>query len=543
VIPAYRPTATLPALVRALRDLGADAIVVVDDGSGPEFEEYFGALDGVHLVRHAVNLGKGAALKTALNEALVRFPGCTGVVTADADGQHDPKDIVQVAEALRQGGDALVLGVRSFGPDTPWKSRIGNNVTRVLMGLMVGQKLADTQTGLRGIPARLIPHLLRLPSSGYEFEMDMLIACKHQGLPVREVPIRTIYQDGNRGSHFHPLRDSMRIYFLLFRFSVLALSTAVLDNIVFAAAFAGTGRVGVSQIAGRLVAMIFNYAGARSAVFQSRQRHATVLPKYVALVICNGLVSYAAIQFLISHTALGAIYAKILAEGLLFLANFAIQRDFVFTRRQPRRTSTDWDRYYKTVPVTAKLTRRYTSAALIGAMKRHAGKPGISIIEIGGANSCFMDRILRETGCRSYDVVDNNRYGLELLQRRAGDQGTVRLHLRDVLELTSEMQADLVFSVGLVEHFEPAETRKAVLAHFDVLRPGGTAIITFPTPTLLYRAARRLIEAAGMWGFPDERPLQAAEVIAAIRERGEVLEQRVLWPLILTQGFVVARKN
>jgi predicted SAM-dependent methyltransferase len=119
----------------------------------------------------------------------------------------------------------------------------------------------------------------------------------------------------------------------------------------------------------------------------------------------------------------------------------------------------------------------------------------------------------------------------------------VRLHLRDVLELTSEMQADLVFSVGLVEHFEPAETRKAVLAHFDVLRPGGTAIITFPTPTLLYRAARRLIEAAGMWGFPDERPLQAAEVIAAIRERGEVLEQRVLWPLILTQGFVVARKN
>jgi SAM-dependent methyltransferase len=165
----------------------------------------------------------------------------------------------------------------------------------------------------------------------------------------------------------------------------------------------------------------------------------------------------------------------------------------------------------------------------------------MSIIEIGGANSCFMDRILRETGCRTYDVVDNNQYGLDLLERRAG--GKVGLHLRSVLDLTPDMQADLVFSVGLVEHFDTADTRRAVLAHFDVLRPGGTAIITFPTPTLLYRATRRLIEAVGMWGFPDERPLEAAEVIAAIRQRGEVLEQRILWPLVLTQGFVVARKT
>jgi glycosyltransferase involved in cell wall biosynthesis/SAM-dependent methyltransferase len=542
LIPAYRPGPALSVLVEALRMRGADAIIVVDDGSGPEFEGCFRELgDRVDLIRHAVNLGKGAALKTGLNEALVRFPDCQGVVTADADGQHDPDDILRIAAELRSAGGSLVLGVRAFGPDTPWKSRLGNNLTRTLMGLMVGQKLSDTQTGLRGIPARLIPHLLRLASTGYEFEMDMLIACKHQGCPVVQVPIRTIYEEGNRGSHFHPVRDSMRIYFLLFRFSVLAISTAVLDNLVFAAAYSSTGRIGLSQIAGRLVAMTFNYAGARSAVFQSRQRHAVVLPKYVALVICNGLISYVAIQFLIGHTSLGAIYAKLAAEAVLFLANFAIQRDFVFTRREQAGTATDWDRYYKTVPFTAKLTRRYTSAALVGAMKRHAGPAGMSIIEIGGANSCFMDRILRETGCRTYDVVDNNQYGLDLLERRAG--GKVGLHLRSVLDLTPDMQADLVFSVGLVEHFDTADTRRAVLAHFDVLRPGGTAIITFPTPTLLYRATRRLIEAVGMWGFPDERPLEAAEVIAAIRQRGEVLEQKILWPLVLTQGFVVARKT
>jgi cyclopropane fatty-acyl-phospholipid synthase-like methyltransferase len=189
------------------------------------------------------------------------------------------------------------------------------------------------------------------------------------------------------------------------------------------------------------------------------------------------------------------------------------------------------------------LTRRDTSATLVGAMKRHAAGPGMSIIEIGGANNCFLDRVVRETSCRSYDVVDNNQYGLELLERRGDNGGVVRLHLRSVLDLAPEMQADLVFSLGLIEHFKPADTRRAILAHFDVLRQGGTVILTFPTPTLLYCATRRVIEMLGMWAFPDERPLPAAEVIAAIRQRGDVVEQRILWPLMLTQGLVVARKN
>lgn len=103
--------------------------------------------------------------------------------------------------------------------------------------------------------------------------------------------------------------------------------------------------------------------------------------------------------------------------------------------------------------------------------------------------------------------------------------------------------ADLVFSVGLVEHFEPKETNAAVQAHFDLLRRGGIAIVTFPTPTGLYRITRALITALGMWRFPDERPLNSLEVISAIRERGELVWQKTLWPLMLTQHLVVARKH
>jgi putative flippase GtrA len=414
------------------------------------------------------------------------------------------------------------------------------------MRLVVGHNLTDTQTGLRGIPASIVPHLLRLPSSGYEFELDMLLACKHQACQIAEVPIRTIYVDGNRSSHFRPVADSMRIYFLLFRFSLLALLTAALDNIVFAAAFALTGSIGRSQIAGRAVAMVFNYLGAHRAVFHSKQRHATVLPKYVLVVVANGLLSYVLIRLLHAQFGLPTMAAKLSAEGLLFLLNFAIQRDLVFTKRNESPRATDWDSYYTSVPPTAKLTRKYTTGVLLDALRRYAAPgcgEGLAIVEIGGANSCFMDQILSGVPCRSYDVVDTNRYGLNLLEQRCHARHPVGLHCESVLDLQWRTQADVVYSVGLVEHFDPQMTRQAILAHFELLRPGGMAIITFPTPTLLYRAARGFIEAIGKWKFHDERPLAPEEVVAAISERAHILDRKTMWPLILTQHVVVAQKR
>jgi glycosyltransferase involved in cell wall biosynthesis len=545
LIPSYKPAEPLIVLIRELRQLGVRHLIVVNDGSGPEYQNIFreASLGGVDLVEHAVNLGKGAALKTGMNHALVKFPHCRGVVTADADGQHHPEDIVRIAQRLTENPRALVLGVRSFGDSVPFRSRLGNDVTRLLMRVVMGQKLADTQTGLRGIPAPLIPHLLRLSAGGYEFELDMLIACKHQDCTVVQEPIRTIYLDDNKSSHFHPIFDSMRIYFLLFRFTVLSLLTALIDNVVFALTFQHTASIWQSQVAARLVAMVFNYAGARRLVFHSQQRHAVVIPKYVGLVAANAFLSYALIELLHYSLHLPAIPAKLTAEGLLFFANFAIQRDFVFTRRKSKPTATDWDRYYNSVPSTAKLTRRYTTATLLDLIRQYAGDKSLKILEIGGANSCFLDSILDGVGCERYDIVDNNRYGLQLLEKRLAPNGIVHLHEQSVFSMSLDSQADLVFSVGLVEHFDAAGTRAAVLAHFDTLRRDGTLIVTFPTPTLLYRCTRRLIEMIGMWKFHDERPLTPAEVIETIRERGEVLFEKTLWPLVLTQHLIVARKT
>jgi glycosyltransferase involved in cell wall biosynthesis len=183
LIPAYRPSAGLIDLVRDLAARGMPAILIVDDGSGPGFRGIFdrvAELPKVQVLRHAVNLGKGAALKTGIHHALGEFPELTGVVTADADGQHHPADIERVAAVLTENPDALVLGCRTFDDAVPLRSRFGNILTRRLMQLLIGASLQDTQTGLRGIPAAMFAPLLRVEARGYEFELEMLIAWKHQ---------------------------------------------------------------------------------------------------------------------------------------------------------------------------------------------------------------------------------------------------------------------------------------------------------------------------------------------------------------------------
>jgi putative flippase GtrA len=546
VVPAYRPGRSLVDLVGALAEAQVPAIVVVDDGSGPEHQGVFEAVQAlprVHVLKHAVNLGKGAALKTGINHVLCALPEAAGIVTADADGQHHPSDIVRVARKLEANPQALVLGVRDFSSEVPLRSRLGNTMTRGIVRLVIGQRLSDTQTGLRGIPRALLPRLLRIVSSGYEFELDMLIAAKHQGCPVLQVSIRTIYEHGNPSSHFNPLLDSMRIYFVLFRFSILSLVTAALDNLVFYFIYRWTGSVLGAQAVARATAVLFNYSAARRAVFLSRERHRTVLPKYLLLVIASGTLSYALIGFFDAALAVPVIWAKPLAESLLFIANFAIQRDFVFTRRRRAGGATDWDRYYRSTPFTARLTRKYTTAVLVAALKKFAGVPGGSaIVEIGGANSCFLDRILAELRPRSYHVIDNNEYGLDLLRRRLAAARNVELHREDVLRLSLDLQADAVFSVGLIEHFGAEETEKAIATHFDLLKPGGCAILSFPTATPLYRAARFVCELFGLWKFPDERPLSRTEVLRSIGGRGRVVFEKTLWPLVFTQHLVVVEK-
>ncbi len=337
LIPAFEPDDRLVSLVEWLSASPFAAVVVINDGSGPRYDQYFDAvqtLPKVHLLRHAVNLGKGAALKAGLNHVLCACPECRGVVTADADGQHHPEDILKVAQRLYANPRKLVLGVRDFSSTVPLRSRLGNQLTRAIMYLVTGQDISDTQTGLRGIPRSLMLRLLKIPAIGYQFELEMLITCKHNCRAIVEETIRTIYIDGNDSSHFNPLLDSIRIYFTLFRFSIISIFTAILDNVTFYFMLRSSVALGLAQITGRLAALLFNYSASRKAVFLSHQSHRKLFPKYLCVVIGSGLVSYGLIRYLTSSLSFSVIPAKLLVESTLFVFNFAVLRDFVFTKHR-----------------------------------------------------------------------------------------------------------------------------------------------------------------------------------------------------------------
>ena len=334
LIPVYNPTEVLVNLLRGLAAEDFTAVIVVNDGSSAHYDRCFNEirnLDKVCLLRHAVNRGKGAALKTGMNHAYCHLGDLLGVVVVDADGQHLVEDAVKVAAVLRQNPESLVMGVRIFDGAVPLRSKIGNTLTVSIFRLLTGKKLSDTQSGLRGIPKSMFPLLLKLSTNGYEFEIDMLLACKYTNRQIVEEPIRTVYLEGNKSSHFNPLIDSMRIYFVLLRYTLAGLLSAAIDYAIFILAFNLSGSISASQASARGVSMVFNYAAIKNVVFYSDQSTTDTLPKYLALVCVSGFVSYMLIKGLVMFTPLPVIAAKLLAEPFVFLANFAIQRDFIFT--------------------------------------------------------------------------------------------------------------------------------------------------------------------------------------------------------------------
>jgi len=334
LIPAWQPEERLIPLVDELLASGFGAILLIDDGSPVASAALFDKLQTlprVQLLRHAVNLGKGRALKTGINYFLNELPGFEGLVTADADGQHTAADIERVARAMLASGGRAVLGSRGFVKDVPLRSRFGNTLTRHIFGFVTGEKLSDTQTGLRAFPRAMLPELMTLDGERYEYEMTVLAhLCRGGHRPV-EVPIETVYIDGNRSSHFDPIRDSMRIYFVLARFYMSSMAAAAIDLVGFTLTFAITGNVLASVIVGRLSSLV-NFILNKRFVFHNRGSLKGTLGRYYVLAVAIAGLSYGLIWGLSRHAHWNVYVAKVTVDVLLSLVSFSVQRTFVFRR-------------------------------------------------------------------------------------------------------------------------------------------------------------------------------------------------------------------
>jgi len=325
LIPAYEPDTRLIDLVRRLPH---HRVVVVDDGSGLAYKHVFEGVRGLgaDVVTLARNCGKGRALKTGFAHVEEKFPG-EPVVCADSDGQHRVEDIDAVARRLAETDAAMVLGARRFTGPVPARSRFGNTVTRAAFRLVTGTAVSDTQTGLRGYPARMLTWLGDVHGDRFEYEQRLLLRAARERLPLEEVEIATIYLDENASSHFRPVRDSLRIYAQLTAFAASSLFGFAVDFVALFLLTAFTGNIVVAAILARLLSATVNYGVNRRYVF-SRSRRRSAL-RY-ALLAAGVLAANVAVLDFLSAVLGSLLIAKVLTELTLFTASYLVQRRLVF---------------------------------------------------------------------------------------------------------------------------------------------------------------------------------------------------------------------
>lgn len=335
LIPAYEPNQRLINLIHDLKDTCDYEIVIVDDGSGPLYKSIFDTVSslGCTVLTHERNRGKGAALKTGFLY-IQETKEAAGVVTADCDGQHLPKDIIRIAEKVQDHPNTIVLGSRKFVGKVPFRSRFGNSVTRGVFTFASGAKVYDTQTGLRGFGTEMLPWLCNISGDRFEYEMNMLLEAVPAGYKFKEIDIDTVYLNQNKSSHFHFLKDSFRVYLPIVKFSMSSLMSALLDMLLLVLIQIFTSNLLLAVVGARICSAAFNYTANRHFVF-SRSNGLPVkssLPRYMLLAFVVMLANYGVIEFYYSTIGLSLILAKIFTETTIFLFSYWIQRKFVFAK-------------------------------------------------------------------------------------------------------------------------------------------------------------------------------------------------------------------
>lgn len=211
IIPVYNHGATIAQVVRDAQSLGFP-VFVIDDGSTDTTYEQIKEIPGIQLLRHQCNLGKGAAIMTGFAAASAV---ADWAITIDADGQHYPKDALNLIDAIPEGGRAIIVGMREGmkgdeGAHIPWTSRFGRKFSNFWVWASGGGILSDSQSGMRLYP---LPEamLLKTRARRFQFEVEILVVAKRKGIPVAETPVGVVYNpEGKRISHFRPFVDFLR---------------------------------------------------------------------------------------------------------------------------------------------------------------------------------------------------------------------------------------------------------------------------------------------------------------------------------------------
>ncbi len=351
VLPSLDPDEKLTAVVDGLLANGFTDIILVNDGSKPENVHYF--IDAaekhpeVTLLTHEVNRGKGAAMKTAFRWFLENRPDGFGVITVDGDDQHRPEDTRACCEKMLETGHC-VLGCRDFNQaDVPPRSRFGNKTTSMVFKVFVGMTISDTQTGLRAIPRKDLLVLSQVAGDRYEYETNTLLAMKDNAIAFEEVKIRTVYIEENASSHFHPIRDSWRIYKLIlghfFRYTISSLVCALVDtgaaallNTLLLTVLSDFSLTAATEVGARIISSVLNFFLNKRLVFRTNISTGKAMLRYYCLALPQMVaqlgLTHAFISLLnISDRAVGLRTAvHVVVMCVLYVISYMIQQRWVF---------------------------------------------------------------------------------------------------------------------------------------------------------------------------------------------------------------------
>jgi len=347
IIPALEPPPALVKYVQALMARGFQRIVVVDDGSSAACRAIFdslAALKGCVVLRHEVNRGKGAALKTALRHCLQQGWQrlYRRVIMVDADGQHAVEDVCGMARASHENPEAYVLGIRDFNQKiVPARSRFGNRLTSGAFHLFYGRYLRDTQTGLRALPISLWEWATEIAGDRFEYETNCLVQAMKQGIPMAEMPIQTLYFNKNEGTHYRTLRDSWPIFKILISHlgayalagalaSLAALAVFAWVDLVWLKALAPAARLfaasTVSAAAGSLVRLVLHWL----LRVRTERNMTDATAKYYLLVAAQMLASYLVVLATHVLTRWTAVWIKLVADIVLAVVGYQIHPRWLF---------------------------------------------------------------------------------------------------------------------------------------------------------------------------------------------------------------------
>ncbi|MGI9552104.1 MAG: glycosyltransferase family 2 protein, partial [Aurantibacter sp.] len=213
IVPTYNNAKTLSNVLDGLLRQ-TDDVIVINDGSTDDTKEILAAYAHLSVIQIDKNKGKGNALRRGFEKALSL--GFDFAITIDSDGQHFPEDIPVFIDALQQAKDkdVLLIGSRDMDHESvPKKSSFGNKFSNFWLWVTTGKTLADTQAGFRLYPIRSMENI-KLRTTKFEFEIEAMVKSSWKGIALKNVPIRVLYDDSERVSHYRPTIDFLRISLL-----------------------------------------------------------------------------------------------------------------------------------------------------------------------------------------------------------------------------------------------------------------------------------------------------------------------------------------